>query len=100
MLDRNLLAIAFLLAVANKALIDYLVEPIRKRFPDLDLWFVPYIAFASGFAVGFLADVNLFAVAPGLAGPVGRVLTAMVVGGGASLIHDIIDHPDVAGAAG
>lgn len=96
MFDQNVLSIAFLLAVANKALIDYIAEPIRKRLPQLDLWFLPYIALATGFAIGYLADINLFTVAPGLAGDAGRVLTAAVIGGGSSLLHDITDHPDVA----
>ena len=97
MLDQSILSIAFLLAVANKAIIDYVAEPIRKRFPEVDLWFLPYIALATGFAVGYLADINLFAIAPGLTGSVGLVLTAAVIGGGSSLLHDITDHPDVAG---
>jgi hypothetical protein len=95
MLDEQLLAIAFLLAVANKAIVDYLAEPVRKRFPDVDLWYLTYVAFVTGAALGFLADINLFAVAPGLEGLAGRVLTAAVVGGGAGLIHDVIDHEDV-----
>lgn len=95
MLDEQLLAVAFLLAVANKAIVDYLANPIRQRFPDVDLWFLSYVAFILGALLGFLAEINLFAVAPGLTGIPGRVLTAAVIGGGAGLIHDIIDHEDV-----
>lgn len=96
MIDEQLLATAFLLAVANKAIVDYLSNPIRKRFPELDLWFLPYVAFVTGGVIAYLSGVNLFAFIEGLAGLTGRVLTAAVVGGGAGLIHDIIDHKDVA----
>ena len=89
-----LLPVAFLLAVANKAVIGYLAEPIRKRFPNLDLWWLTYVSFATGVLIGYLANVNLFESA-GLVGLSGRILTACVIGGGASLIHDIFDHPDV-----
>lgn len=94
MIDAKVLAMAFLLAVANKALVDYLAEPIRKKYPTLDLWFLPYIALATGFTIGYLADINLFELAQ-LTGLPGRILTAAVIGGGASLIHNITDHEDV-----
>jgi len=89
-----LLPVAFLLAVANKAVIGYLAEPIRKRFPNLDLWWLTYLSFATGVLIGYLANVNLFEHT-GLVGLSGRILSACVIGGGASLIHDIFDHPDV-----
>jgi hypothetical protein len=89
-----LLPVAFLLAVANKAIIGYLAEPIRKKFPDLDMWWLTYVSFATGVLIGYLADVNLFA-STGLVGIPGRVLSACVIGGGASLLHDVFDHPDV-----
>lgn len=94
MVAPELLAVAVLLAVANKTIIDFLVEPIRKRFPDLDLWFVIYVAFVTGGIIGYLANINLFEFAPGLVGITGRILTACTVGGGSSLIHDIFDKGD------
>jgi len=96
MLDQSILSIAFLLAVANNAIIDYIADPVRKHYPNIDLWFLPYIALATGFVIGYLADINLFTIAPGLTGSAGRVLTAAVIGGGSKLLHDITDHPDVA----
>lgn len=89
-----LLPVAFLLAVANKAVISYLADPIRKRWPNLDLWFLTYISFGTGVLIGYLSNVNLFETT-GLTGLPGRILTACVIGGGASLIHDIFDHEDV-----
>ena len=99
MIDPDILKAAFLLAVAAKAIVDYLAEPVRKKFPDLDMWWLLYVAFVIGGAIGYIADLNLFAkVAPGLTGIAGRILTAAVIGGGSSLIHNIIDHEDVRAA--
>ena len=89
-----LLPVAFLLAVANKAVIGYLAEPIRKRWPNLDLWWLTYVSFGTGVLIGYLSNVNLFE-STGLVGLSGRILTACVIGGGASLIHDVFDHQDV-----
>ena len=84
------LAIALLLAIANQKIIDYLFAPVRQKFPDLDMWWVLYVALASGFALGWFSEVNLFAqYIPAVTA--GRVISAVLVGGGASLIHDIFD---------
>lgn len=91
----ELLPVAFLLAVANKAIVDYLAAPIRAKFPTFDLWWLVYVAFLTGGVVGWFSGLNLFEAA-GLVGISGRLLTACVIGGGSSLIHDIIDHPDIA----
>jgi len=93
----EMLAIAFLLAVANNAIVDYLANPVRKRYPDFDLWFLPYVAFATGGVIAYIADVNLFAFIPGLVAVPGRLLTAAVIGGGSGLIHKVFDHADVEG---
>jgi hypothetical protein len=90
----GLLPVAFLLAVANKAIISYLADPLRKRFPDLDLWWLTYVSFGTGVLIGYLSNVNLFE-STGLVGISGRILSACVIGGGASLLHDIFDHQDV-----
>ena len=95
MIDENVLGQAFLLAVANKALIDYLADPFRKRFPNYDFWWLPYVALATGGLIGYLAGVNLF-VPAGLEGLPGQILTAAAIGGGAGLLHNITDHADVA----
>lgn len=84
----NELAIALFLATANFAVINYLADPIRQRFPQLDLWWLVYVSFVTGALLSWLAGVNLFseAISNML---VARVLTALVVGGGSNLIHQI-----------
>ena len=77
------------LAVVNKALIDYLTAPIKQKFPDLDLWFVVYVAFVTGGILGWLSGLNLVPDIPTMPLVVGRVLTAACIGGGSNLLHDI-----------
>jgi len=85
-------AAALLLAVANKAIVDYLAGPVRKRFPDIDLWWLLYVSLGTGFAMGWFANINLFAeLIPTMAPLAGKILTCVITGGGASLLHDIFD---------
>lgn len=85
------LAAGFFLAVANQKIIDYLAEPIRKRYPTADLWWLVYLALATGAALAWVAQVNLFGafIPDPLAG---RVISCIAVGGGSSLLHDIFDE--------
>jgi len=84
--------IAVLLAVVNRALINYLAAPIRQRFPDHDLWYLVYISFGTGGAIGMVAGVNLFSAIPEMPILLGRILTAACIGGGANLLHDIANR--------
>jgi len=84
------LAVALLLSVVNAKLVDYIVEPVRKRYPDVDLWWVIYVALGTGAVIGWFGEVNLF-VGYARSLLLGRILTSLLVGGGASLIHDIFD---------
>ena len=78
------------LAVVNQKILDFLAAPVRQRFPCLDLWWLIYVALATGATIAWVAGVNLFAgyVDNTL---LGRVLSCVLIGGGSSLIHDIFD---------
>jgi len=81
---------ALFLAVVNSKIIDYIAEPIRKKFPKADLWWLIYVSLATGAVVGWFAQINLFAeIVPNVL--LGRVLTSILIGGGGSLLHDIFD---------
>jgi len=90
------LAIGFFLAATNTAVVNYLAEPVRQRWPDLDLWWLLYVALATGFAIAWLAGVNLFAAQIESA-LLGRILSGILVGGGSSLIHNVFDQPKMEG---
>ena len=95
------LAVAVLLATANKALLDFCAAPIRRRWPEVDLWWFDYVALATGAVIGWFAGVNCFA---GLVGDatLGRALTALLVGGGAAMLNAVLatGRPAPAGRAG
>lgn len=86
----DVLATGIFLATANKMLIDYLFEPVKRRYPDVDFFWLLYVALATGAAIAWFAEVNLFASVVANE-TLGRVLSALFVGGGSSLIHDLFD---------
>jgi hypothetical protein len=85
------LAVAIFLAVVVKTILDHIAEPLRLKFPNIDLWWFNYVALVLGGAVSWFSGLDLFGVyigAPWLA----RLLTALVVGGGAKLINDVFSN--------
>jgi membrane-associated PAP2 superfamily phosphatase len=82
------LTTALFLATANYAIINYLADPVRQQYPNLNLWWLVYVAFATGAALSWLAGVDLLAVYIDNA-LVSRLVTALVIGGGSNLIHNI-----------
>jgi len=90
-LQMDTFVIGLFLAATNTKLIDFLAAPVRQRFPQLDLWWLIYIALITGAAISWLAGVNLFGAYIGNE-ILGRVLSCVLVGGGSSLIHDIFDN--------
>jgi len=88
----EMLVVASFLAVVAKSIIDAIAEPVRKRYPEADMWWLIYVTWALGGALSYLAGVNLFtAIVPSLDPLVGQVLTAITVGGGSSLVYDLFD---------
>lgn len=88
----GLAAAIFLAVVANK-LIDGLIKPAWER-AGLDNFYLLYVSWLVGGLLVWLSGVNLFAAIIPQA-LVGQVLTAIVAGGGASMLHDLFDLPEV-----
>lgn len=88
----TLLIAVFLSTVTNR-LVAAFVKPLWTKF-SLDPFWLLYISWLIGGALAWLAGINLVAVY--IPDPLaGRILTAVVVGGGANLIHDLFDlKPD------
>ncbi len=79
---------ALFLAMANKLIIDYLAAPVKQRWPKANFWWLLYLALLTGGLLAWYAGVNLFVEM--IPSPLlGRILTSVLVGGGASLIHDV-----------
>ena len=79
---------AFMATVANR-LVAGLVTPIWEKF-NLDKFWLMYVAWAVGGGLVWITHVNIFAdfVPDPLTG---QILTALVSGGGANIIHDLFD---------
>jgi hypothetical protein len=90
---------SFLALIANRV-IEAFVAPIKKKYPELDMWWLIYPSWVFGGLLAWLAGINLFA-SLSLPEVAGRILTAVVVGGGANLIADIFSNkPASSGAVG
>jgi hypothetical protein len=87
------LGVVLFLAAANTKLVGALKAPVQKRFPAADLWWMVYVAAATGIGLVWLAQVNLFGqwIANDVAG---RLLTGLVAGLGSSFVYDVLlDKP-------
>lgn len=106
MIDWDALALAGTLAGINMALVGYVTAPLKQNpgailivlnwarnrmglesADSVNWWWISYLALASGVVMATLAEIN---IAPSL-GWVGVVLSGVVIGGGASVIYDVID---------
>lgn len=87
-----MLTTGLFLAAVNTAIINYLSEPVRRKKPELDLWWLLYVALVTGVLIAWFAGVNLFDgyIENEL---LGRALSGILVGGGSSLMHNVFDQP-------
>jgi len=58
--------------------------------PDTDRWWLIYVALVAGGLLSWCCGVNLFEELP-IPPMVGLVLTALIVGGGAPMIHGLVN---------
>lgn len=92
----NNLVGAFFLALIVKSIVAALTAPIKQKWPNADLWWLIYPSWVIGGVIAYSASLNLLSEAPGLSQldpQMGRLLTAVIIGGGANLLHDIFDKP-------
>jgi len=87
------LVIAVLLAVTNSEIVDFIKKPVVQKFPDLDLWWFVYVGLLTGFLIGWFGKINLFT---GVVEEdvLGRILTAILIGGGSTLIYRVFKRVD------
>ena len=85
------LAVAAFLSLVNTTIVDYLVRPIKIKFPTLDTWWMVYVSLFTGGVLVWFAGINLFgSYLPDYT--VGRILTAIVAGGGSNLLYRVFDR--------
>jgi hypothetical protein len=87
--DAEILAVVIGFMVLANRLVEMLITPVFDHY-SWDKFALMYVAWGFAGALVFLAGVNLFeAYIPSVI--VGKVLTAVVAGGGSNLLHDLVD---------
>jgi hypothetical protein len=90
--EPEVLAIVIGFMVLSNRLVAALITPIFDKYA-VDKFWLMYVAWVMAGVLVFLADVNLFAeFIPNLL--IGKILTAIVAGGGGNLLHDLTDQSD------
>jgi hypothetical protein len=90
--EPEVLAIVIGFMVLSNRLVAALITPIFDKYA-VDKFWLMYVAWVMAGVLVFLADVNLFAeFIPNLL--IGKILTAVVAGGGGNLLHDLTDQSD------
>jgi len=81
--------LVILLAFIVEVLVEHLVgKPMEVAAPGVDRWWLIYVALVTGGVLGWFAGVNIFdGLLPVL---VGRILTAILVGGGSPVVHAVV----------
>jgi len=89
--DVQVLGIVIGFMVLANRLVAALATPLFERY-GWDKFAVMYIAWAIAGVFVWLSGVNLFvAYIPNVL--IGKILTAIVAGGGSNLLHDLTDKP-------
>lgn len=83
------MTVVFLVTVINR-LIEGLVKPLFERF-KWDKFYLMYVSWLVGAGVVALTNINLFYFIEWRFQAVGYILSALVAGGGANLLHDFLE---------
>jgi hypothetical protein len=87
----EVLAVVIGFMVLANRLVEALFTPIFDKY-NVDKFWLMYVSWVLSGVLVFLANVNLFEfVIPSVI--IGKILTAVVAGGGANLLHDLVDQP-------
>lgn len=84
------------LAVLIERLVEFFVAPVFDANPKLPKVALRYIAAVVGIGICVASGLNALAFMPGLStvSPlIGQVLTGLLVGGGATLLHEFLPNP-------
>lgn len=90
--DVTVLGIVIGFMVLANRLVAALITPVFDKY-GWDKFWLMFVSWAIAGVLVWLADANLFA-AYFPSDLVGKILTAIVAGGGSNLLHDLTDNPD------
>jgi hypothetical protein len=80
-----------LLAFVVEVLVEHLVgKPLETAAPYFPRWWLIYVSLVGGVAAGWFSTLNVFAETP-MPMLEGRILTALLIGGGSQVIHKVVD---------
>ena len=86
--------LAFTLAFVTERITAAIVAPFKQQWPDWKYWWVLiYPTWVLGGLLAWASGINLAVLlVPALDPVIGRLLTAIIVGGGGNLIHDVLQR--------
>lgn len=85
----EILSVVIGFMVLSNRLVAALITPLFDKY-EWDKFILMYVAWVLSGVLVFLADVNLFVeFIPNIL--IGKILTAIVAGGGSNLLHDLVD---------
>lgn len=87
LLENSPWLIVLFLSTVNERIIEATVKKAFERF-NVDSWWLIPTSWVTGLALGLLSTLNLF-VGVFRWDVVGWILTAILIGGGSNLIHEI-----------
>jgi len=88
------ISLVSLLSFVNNRLLEMLVDPLRKKYPeafDKYSFLLIYVSLVTGFVLAYLSKVNVFTGFEQVPGDVGVVLTGLLVGGGSQVLADVLN---------
>jgi hypothetical protein len=75
-------------ALANMQLVNYLADPARQHWPNLNMWWLQYVSLVTGMAISIVSKFNIF---PATEPITGLILTGLLLGAGSKFIYDYLD---------
>ena len=90
-INANAIAAIITLAIINNRIIAYFVAPIFEHKKWDRKWML-YVSAVTGFLVGLTTNLMLFREGLFIFPIMDKLALALLVGGGASLIHDALDR--------
>ena len=95
MFNPNMVSIVSGIAVLTNRFVTALVTPLFDKY-KWERLYIMYIAWALSGVIVWLTGVNLFVTLfEEKYVMVGKILTAIIAGGGANLLHDLTDKKDL-----
>lgn len=89
--DSAILAVVLGFMVLANRMVAMLVTPLFEKY-SLDKFWLMYASWVLSGVLVYLTGYNLFS--EWIASPlIGQILTSIVAGGGANLLHDLTDKP-------